>query len=91
MWLCATAQQLIADRFFADGTQVIDIRQSLANLTIPVRVIFGAADRRYPATHAAGLPGEIGVHLFAGTGHMPQLEQREKIMRILAEVSRSVA
>jgi len=84
------AQQLIADRFFADGTQVIDIRQSLVNLTIPVRVIFGAADRVIPATHAAGLPGEIGVHLFAATGHMPQLEQREKIMRILGEVSRSV-
>ena len=85
------AQQLVADRFFADGTQVIDIRQSLANLTIPVRVIFGAADRVIPAAHAAGLPGEIAVHLFAGTGHMPQLEQREKLMRILGEVSRSVA
>ncbi|CAN7349572.1 acetoin dehydrogenase dihydrolipoyllysine-residue acetyltransferase subunit [Phyllobacterium sp. LjRoot231] len=85
------AQQLVVDRFFADGTQVIDIRQSLANLTIPVRVIFGAADRVIPAAHAAGLPGEIAVHFFAGTGHMPQLEQREKIIRILREVSRSVA
>jgi len=85
------AQQLVADRFFADGTQVIDVRQTLANLTIPVRLIFGAADRVIPTTHAAGLPGEIAVHLFAGTGHMPQLEQREKIMRVLAEVSRSVA
>ncbi|HMF69281.1 MAG TPA: acetoin dehydrogenase dihydrolipoyllysine-residue acetyltransferase subunit [Phyllobacterium sp.] len=85
------AQQLIADRFFADGTQVIDIRQTLANLTIPVRLIFGTADRVIPASQAVGLPGEIAVHLFAGTGHMPQLEQREKIMRILGEVSRSVA
>ncbi|WP_457301623.1 acetoin dehydrogenase dihydrolipoyllysine-residue acetyltransferase subunit [Phyllobacterium sp. P5_D12] len=85
------AQQLVADRFFADGTQVIDVRSTLANLTLPVRVIFGAADRVIPATHATGLPGEIAVHLFAGTGHMPQLEQREKIMRILTEVSRSVA
>jgi pimeloyl-ACP methyl ester carboxylesterase len=84
------AQQLVADRFFADGTQVFDIRQSLGNLAIPVRVIFGAADRVIPAAHAAGLPGEIAVHLFAGTGHMPQLEQREKIMRILREVSQSV-
>jgi pimeloyl-ACP methyl ester carboxylesterase len=85
------AQQLVADRFFPDGTQVIDVRQTLVNLTIPVRLIFGAADRVIPATHATGLPGEIAVHLFAGIGHMPQLEQREKIMRLLAEVSRSVA
>lgn len=84
------AQQLVADRFFADGTQIFDIRQSLAGLSIPVRVIFGAADRVIPAAHAAGLPGEIAVHLFAGTGHMPQLEQREKIMRILREVSQSL-
>ncbi|UXN64697.1 acetoin dehydrogenase dihydrolipoyllysine-residue acetyltransferase subunit [Phyllobacterium sp. A18/5-2] len=83
------AQQLVADRFFADGTQVFDIRQRLSNLAIPVRVIFGAADRVIPAAHATGLPGEIAVHVFAGTGHMPQLEQREKIMRILREVCQS--
>ncbi|PSH61447.1 acetoin dehydrogenase dihydrolipoyllysine-residue acetyltransferase subunit [Phyllobacterium brassicacearum] len=85
------AQQIIADRFFADGTQTFDIRPSLGNLAIPVRVIFGAADRVIPAVHAGGLPGDVAVHVFAGTGHMPQLEQREKIMRILGEMIRSVA
>ncbi|MBA8878823.1 acetoin dehydrogenase dihydrolipoyllysine-residue acetyltransferase subunit [Phyllobacterium myrsinacearum] len=84
------AQQLVADRFFADGTQVFDIRRNLAGLIIPVRVIFGAADRIIPAAHASGLPGDIAVHVFAGTGHMPQLEQREKVVRILREISRSV-
>ena len=85
------AQQRIADRFFADGTQILDVRQTLANLRIPIRVIFGAGDRIIPPQHATGLPGEIAIHLFAGTGHMPQLEQREKVMRIIGEVSRSVA
>ncbi|MGH6861540.1 MAG: acetoin dehydrogenase dihydrolipoyllysine-residue acetyltransferase subunit [Phyllobacterium sp.] len=84
------AQGRLAERFFADGTQVFSIRESLAGLSIPVRVIFGAADRIIPAAHAGGLPGEIAVHLFAHTGHMPQLEQREKLMRILREVSLSV-
>ncbi len=83
------AQKLVADRFFADGTQIFDIRRSLAGLIIPVRVIFGAADRIIPAAHASGLPGEIAVHVFAGTGHMPQLEQREKVVRILREVGAS--
>ncbi len=83
------AQQIIADRFFADGTQTFDIRPTLGNLAIPVRVIFGAADRVIPAAHAGGLPGAIAVHVFADTGHMPQFEQREKIMRILGEMIRS--
>ncbi len=85
------AQQLMADRFFANGTQVLDIRRSLDSLNIPTRVIFGAGDRVIPAVHATGLSGEIAVHIFAGTGHMPQLEQRQKIMRILREVSQAVA
>ncbi|MEP7454587.1 acetoin dehydrogenase dihydrolipoyllysine-residue acetyltransferase subunit [Phyllobacterium sp. SB3] len=84
------AQRLVSDRFFADGTQVFSIRQTLDRLSIPVRVIFGAADRVIPASHAAGLPGEIAVHLFAQTGHMPQLERREAVMRILGEVSQLV-
>jgi pimeloyl-ACP methyl ester carboxylesterase len=84
------AQKLLAERFFADGTQVFDIRRNLAALAMPVRVVFGAADRIIPAAQASGLPGDIAVHIFAGTGHMPQLEQREKVLRILREVSRSV-
>lgn len=84
------AQRLISDRFFAYGTQVFSIRQTLNRLSIPVRIIFGAADRIIPASHAAGLPGEIAVHLFARTGHMPQLERREAVMRILSEVSQLV-
>lgn len=81
------AQRLISDRFFADGTQVFSIRQTLNRLSIPVRVIFGAADHVIPASHASGLPGEIALHLFAQTGHMPQLERREAVMRILKEIS----
>lgn len=83
------AQKLVSDRFFPDGTQVFSIRRSLDSLTIPVRVVFGSADQVIPAGQAAGLPGQIAVHIFARTGHMPQLEQREKIMTILSEVSRS--
>ena len=83
------AQKLVSDRFFADATQVFSIRHSLDNLTIPVRVIFGAADQVIPAGQATGLSGQIAVHIFARTGHMPQIEQREKVMTILSEVSHS--
>jgi pimeloyl-ACP methyl ester carboxylesterase len=84
------AQRFISDRFFADGTQVFDVRQTLNRLSIPARVIFGAADRVIPASHANGLPGQIALHLFGQTGHMPQLEQRERVMQILREISQLV-
>ncbi|MCO4315881.1 acetoin dehydrogenase dihydrolipoyllysine-residue acetyltransferase subunit [Phyllobacterium sp. 21LDTY02-6] len=84
------AQQEIVDRFFADGTQTFSIRDSLARLAVPARVIFGAADRVIPSVHTVGLPGEIAVHLFGATGHMPQIEQREKVLRILGELSRAI-
>lgn len=84
------AQRMIIDRFFADGTQVFDIRQTLNRLSIPVRVIFGASDRIIPASHGVGLPGEVALHMFGQTGHMPQLERREAVMRILKQVTQSV-
>jgi len=85
------AQKAIVDSYFADGTQTFDIRPALASLRIPVRVIFGAGDRIIPAAHVAGLPGEIATHIFAATGHMPQLERREQVLRIIRELARASA
>ncbi|WP_420961186.1 acetoin dehydrogenase dihydrolipoyllysine-residue acetyltransferase subunit [Brucella sp. IR073] len=83
------AQKTIIDRYFPDGTQVFDIRPALASLRIPTRVIFGAADRIIPASQAAGLPGEIATHIFPATGHMPQIERREEVLRIIQELARA--
>lgn len=83
------AQAEIADRFFADGTQTFDIRGTLAGLRIPVRVIVGANDRIIPASQASGLSGEVAVHIFAATGHMPQVERREQVLKILLEMKRA--
>ncbi|MGH6763517.1 MAG: acetoin dehydrogenase dihydrolipoyllysine-residue acetyltransferase subunit [Phyllobacterium sp.] len=84
------AQASITDRFFTDGTQVFDVRGSLAPLSIPLRLIFGAEDRVIPVGHAHGLPGTVGVHIFPTCGHMPQIEQREAVVGIINEVARAV-
>lgn len=84
-----TAQAEIADRFFADGTQTFDIRGLLAALRIPVRVIVGANDRIIPASQSLGLPGEVALHVFPATGHMPQVERREQVLKILLEMARA--
>lgn len=83
------AQAAIGDRFFADGTQTFEVRSDIASLAIPVRLVFGAEDRMIPVAHAHGLPGRVGVHVFAGCGHMPQIEERAAILQILAECARA--
>ncbi|MBB6468521.1 pyruvate dehydrogenase E2 component (dihydrolipoamide acetyltransferase) [Aminobacter lissarensis] len=82
------AQAEISDRFFADGTQTFDIRGLLAALRMPVRVIVGANDRIIPTSQSLGLPGEVARHVFAATGHMPQVERREQVLKILLEMAR---
>jgi len=78
-------QEAIGARFFADGTQTFEVRSSIAALAMPVRLIFGAEDRVIPVAHAHGLPGKVGVHIFAGCGHMPQIEERAAVLQILKE------
>lgn len=85
------AQAGIADHLCADSTQTFEIRSSLASLNIPVRLIFGAQDRIIPVAHAYGLPGAVGVHVFQKCGHMPQLEQRDAVLRIISECSKAVS
>lgn len=84
-----SAQAGIAARLFADGTQTFDVRSAIASLNIPVRLIFGVEDKVIPASHAQGLPGKVGVHVFTQCGHMPHLEQRDAVLRILGECSRA--
>ncbi|WP_022710183.1 acetoin dehydrogenase dihydrolipoyllysine-residue acetyltransferase subunit [Pseudochrobactrum sp. AO18b] len=83
------AQAGMAAHLCADNTQTFEIRSSLEGLAIPVRLIFGAQDRIIPVAHAHGLPGEVGVHVFRNCGHMPQLEQRDAVLRIISECSRA--
>ena len=78
-------QEAIGARFFADGTQTFEVRSSTASLAMPVRLIFGAEDRVIPVAQAHGLPGKVGVHIFAGCGHMPQIEERAAVLQILKE------
>ncbi|QYD69821.1 acetoin dehydrogenase dihydrolipoyllysine-residue acetyltransferase subunit [Paraburkholderia edwinii] len=75
----------LADTFFPDGAQSLDLRSVLGALTIPVRVIWGLQDRILPARHADGLPGRVAVHRFARVGHLPQLEARDDVAAIVAQ------
>jgi len=75
----------LADTFFPDGAQSLDLRGVLAALSIPVRVIWGLQDRILPARHAQGLPGRVAVHRFARVGHLPHIEARDDVAAIVAQ------
>jgi pimeloyl-ACP methyl ester carboxylesterase len=80
----ARAQADLARALFPDGTQAFSIRPALERLDIPVRVVFGTDDRIIPSHHAAGLPGLVAVHTLRGIGHMPYIENRPLLARILS-------
>lgn len=77
------AQQRLAGRLFPDGVQAFGVRDALESLQIPATVLFGELDRIIPPHQARRLPGLVALHLFAGVGHMPQLEIRESVWRVL--------
>jgi len=85
----AESQRRLAASLFPDGTQAFSTRALLERLAMPVKVVFGRDDRIIPAGHANGLPGTVAVHLFAGVGHLPQIEARDAVARLWLELLRS--
>lgn len=75
----------VADRFFPDGTQMLDLRHLFSTLTVPVRVVWGQQDRILPVRHSDGLPGHVAVHRFAGVGHLPYVEAQAEVARLVAQ------
>jgi pimeloyl-ACP methyl ester carboxylesterase len=75
----------VADRFFPDGTQMLDLRHLFSELEMPVRVVWGQQDRILPVRHAEGLPGHVAVHRFAGVGHLPYVEAQAQVARVVAQ------
>ena len=74
----------LAERFFPDGAQSLDLRIALTALTLPMRVVWGMQDRILPPRHADGLPGRVAVHRFARVGHLPHVEARDDAASIVA-------
>lgn len=57
----------------------------LAELGMPIRVVWGTQDRVLPTRQAHRLPGVISTHVFERVGHMPHLEAPKEIIRIIRE------
>ncbi|RRH76128.1 acetoin dehydrogenase dihydrolipoyllysine-residue acetyltransferase subunit [Falsigemmobacter faecalis] len=83
------AMQRFAARVFPDATQAWSIRDDLAALDLPTRVIFGRDDRILPFRSTRNLPGRVALHAFDACGHLPHLEYPRAIGAILSEMRRA--
>lgn len=80
----AAALRAIADANFRGGRQITLLRDRLAEVSVPVQVIWGAEDRILPAVHAEGLSPNVAVHVLPGAGHMPHMEKAAEVNRLIA-------
>lgn len=75
----AEALSTIAETVFKEGRQVVQLVPRLADLTVPIQIIWGETDRIIPAAQANGLPASVSVHLIPGAGHMVQMEKADQV------------
>jgi len=77
------ALRSIAAQFCPGGRQSVVLRDTLAQLPIPVLVIWGLEDRILPPSHAQGLPENIRAEILPGSGHMVQMESAATVNRLI--------
>ena len=82
-------QRRLAKAILQGGRQAIDVRGLFATPQAPTKIVVGAEDRITPAHHAEGLSGLIALHRFAHVGHMPHLEARREVARLIEELVRA--
>ena len=87
----AAQQRRLAQSVLAGGRQAFDVRGLLAAPPAPTKIVFGIEDRITSAHHAEGLSGLIALHRFPGVGHMPHLEARREVARLIEELVRAGA
>jgi pyruvate dehydrogenase E2 component (dihydrolipoamide acetyltransferase) len=75
----------IAQAWFAKGQQHLELAGRLAELTIPVQVIWGREDRILPVAHAEAMAARFPVHILGGAGHLPHMEKAAEVNRLIRQ------
>ncbi|MGH6896522.1 MAG: acetoin dehydrogenase dihydrolipoyllysine-residue acetyltransferase subunit [Geminicoccaceae bacterium] len=74
----AALNRIIEDTF-AGGQQALQLTGRLAEIAMPVQVIWGRQDRILPVRHAEGLPARVRVHVLDDAGHMVHMEKAAEV------------
>lgn len=77
------ALRAIASGFTAGDRQLVDLRERLAGLVMPVQVIWGKLDKIISAKHADGLAGNVKVERLEGVGHLVHMEAASQVNHAL--------
>jgi pyruvate dehydrogenase E2 component (dihydrolipoamide acetyltransferase) len=79
----ADSLKRLSEGLFPGGRQKTLDLDRLAELAIPICVIWGKDDRILPAAHADNLPEKVEIHRLEGVGHMPHMEASAEINRLI--------
>jgi pyruvate dehydrogenase E2 component (dihydrolipoamide acetyltransferase) len=83
------AQRSLAEALFPRGRQAFSIRDALAKLTCPAKIVIGLEDRIIAPRHAEDVGPLIALHRFPSVGHMPHFEARRDVARLVEELARA--
>lgn len=82
------ALRKLRDNILPGGRQGASLRDRLAELRVPVQVVWGKEDRIVPAAHGQGLPAVVGVTFLDGAGHLAHMEKAKEVNElVLARVA----
>jgi pyruvate dehydrogenase E2 component (dihydrolipoyllysine-residue acetyltransferase) len=75
----------IAEAWFPGGRQSLDLTDRIAELAMPVQVIWGRDDRIIPVAHAEALANRPPVHILDAAGHLPHMEKAGEVNRLIEQ------
>jgi pyruvate dehydrogenase E2 component (dihydrolipoamide acetyltransferase) len=75
----------IAEAWFPGGRQSLDLTDRIADLAMPVQVIWGRDDRILPVAHAEALANRLPVHILDAAGHLPHMEKAGEVNRLIEQ------
>ena len=73
----------VAEAWFSGGRQSLDLTSRIAELAMPVQVIWGRKDRIIPVAHAEALAARLPVHVVDAAGHLPHMEKTGEVNRLI--------
>ena len=77
------ALERIASAWFGDGCQSLELAGKIADLKLPVQIIWGRDDRIIPVSQAEALSTRLPVHILEETGHLPHMEKAGEVIRLV--------
>jgi pyruvate dehydrogenase E2 component (dihydrolipoamide acetyltransferase) len=75
----------VANAVFPGGKQSLVLREKLAQLSLPLLIVWGSDDRIINSSQAHGLPTNARIEIIPGRGHMVQMEAAAELNRVVDE------